>query len=121
MKKEKSIHGMRFTRNSAGASNPNLPNKDGFIVCACLNPKYNPDAPLIILAGSGAEIERSAALLCEQTSAIPVFVKEQIGRWCYGGHFTSSDLTGPEVIADQKRRSGRRTITRVIRMVPVRK
>ena len=64
-----------------------LPIHDGRVVAGCFLTKHNPGAPEIVLPGFGAERERSAALLAEQGTAVPVFMKSETNRWRYVGNY----------------------------------
>lgn len=103
-----------------------LPRVGGKVVCACLRPDLNPDAPQIILAGFGLQVEESAKALCEQPrKAMPVFVKQQTNAWKYVGDFTFDRFsTEPEEIRKQETlsgRSGRDGISRIIHLKALKK
>jgi hypothetical protein len=77
--------GNQYTREEiaselGGSAIEYLPRVNGIVVCACLRLDYNPDAPKIILAGFGPQIEESAEMLCKQRGIIPVFIKRQQTR-----------------------------------------
>jgi hypothetical protein len=96
-----------------------LPIVRGRVVCACLTPKADPDAPCVILPGEGEIVERTADLLMSQRSAIPTFIKRRAGHWEYVGEFFPVECSrDAHEIAAQARRSGRNNITRVIHMAP---
>jgi hypothetical protein len=59
----------------SGSVQPFLPDKSGRVVCACLTPKLNSDVPKVILVGAGGDIYRRGRMLTNQSSAIPVFLK----------------------------------------------
>ena len=85
-----------------------LPRANGRVVCACLRMDYNPDAPEIILAGFGPQIEESAAMLCKQRGIIPVFIKRNTNAWESVGDFEVEKCsTDPGEIKKQEVRSGR--------------
>src|SRR5262245_56942382 len=64
-----------------------LPHVGGRVVAACLRLDTNPDAPNIILPGTGKGIEYAAQLLVSQRFPVPIFVKRGTGRWEYVGEF----------------------------------
>ena len=64
-----------------------LPRVGDRIVCGCFTLEHNPDAPNVIIPGTGPEIEYTAKLFCEQKEAVPVFVKKQAGAWEYVGDY----------------------------------
>jgi len=119
------IIGIRYTRDEihdsvgGGSRISYLPNRDGVILCACLKPDANPDAPHIILPGRGPEIERSAEILCERNrdNAVPVFIKRDRNQWEYVGNFiVDRDSTSQNDIHMHARRTRRTDIKRVIYM-----
>ena len=97
-----------------------LPNKAGRVVGACLRIDTNPDAPAVVLPGSGPGIERAAELLVQQRSPVPTFLKRSVGEWEYVGLFVvSAQSTRPDDIAFHSQRAGRTdTITSVIHLLP---
>lgn len=116
----------RYTREAiherlgGGSKQAYLPNKGGVVLCACLRTDTNPGAPDVILPGDGPEIQRSSNLLCEQKSAIPVFIKRDINDWEYVGDYVVDRWSeSPAEIAEHARRAGRYDVTRVIYMRPV--
>jgi hypothetical protein len=113
----------RYTREAihdklgGGSKQAYLPNKDGLVLCACLRTNTNPGAPDVILPGDGPEIQRSSELLCEQKSAIPVFIKRGVNDWEYVGNYVVDRWSeSPAEIAEHARRAGRNDVTRVIYM-----
>ena len=117
-------YGTSYTREEihaqvGGSVQSFLPHLGGRVVAACLRLDTNPDAPAVILAGTGAGIESAADMLVAGVGPVPTFLKRAVGEWEYVGEYVpagSSQDTG--VLAEQARRSGRDDITRVIYMVP---
>jgi hypothetical protein len=70
------------------------------VVAACLHrdAAHNPDAPEVILCGSGKLMVAAGGWLAAQTGAIPVFVYHAPHRWEYCGDFEveSSHTQGAE-------------------------
>jgi hypothetical protein len=64
-----------------------LPHRDGRIVCACIGRELNPDAPAVILPGSGPDIVRWAEVFAEQREFVPVFLKRATNAWKYVGNY----------------------------------
>lgn len=94
-----------------------LPHLGGRVVAACLTLDENPDAPRVILPGTGVEIERWAKVLVGDRSAVPTFIKRAPARWEYVGEYMAARLSrDPHEIASQQRRTGRRDITCVVHM-----
>lgn len=118
--------GVSYTREEiharvGGSVRSYLPHVGGRVVAACLRLDTNPDAPSVILVGTGEGIEHAAELLVAQRNPVPTFLKRAVGVWEYVGEYaaTGSSQEATELAA-QARRSGRDDITRVIYMAPAR-
>lgn len=116
--------GVLYTRDDihaqvGGSVQSYLPHIGGRVVAACLRLDTNPDAPSIILAGTGEGIEQAADLLVAQHTPVPTFLKRAVGEWEYVGEYaaTGSSQDAAELAA-QAQRAGRNDITRVIYLKP---
>lgn len=77
-----------------------LPHRDGRVVCACVVPELNPDAPEVILAGTGPDIVRWGDVFASQHEFVPVFLKRATNAWQYVGDFRVAERSvDPEQIA----------------------
>lgn len=56
-------------------------------MCGCFNKAYNPDAPDVVLPGTGPEIEYCAKRFCEQKTAVPIFIRIRPNEWEYVGEY----------------------------------
>jgi hypothetical protein len=74
-----------------GGLEPYLPTSSGRVVAGCFRRSNNPQAPDVVLVGSGPRIRSSAAMLAAQKTPIPVFMKDDINRWEYVGRFRVRD------------------------------
>ncbi len=116
--------GVSYTREAihaqvGGSLQSYLPHVGGCVVAACLRLDTNPDAPAVILAGTGEGIECAADMLVAQRTPVPTFLKRAVGEWEYVGEYTSDRSSqNAAVLAEQAQRSRRDDITRVIYMVP---
>lgn len=98
-----------------GSGGEYLPNVGGKVVAACITRQFNPDAPSIILAGSGPKQIRSAALFCDQKEPVPVFIKVKPSAWEYVGEFLVDRATDdPDEIASAEERAGWRGVSLVM-------
>src|SRR5690349_6135814 len=70
-----------INRQVGGSLQSYLPHRDGRILAARLDPKLNPDAPDIVLPGTGPVIEGAARLFLRQKDAVPTFVKQSPGEF----------------------------------------
>ncbi len=94
-----------------------LPSNHGKVVCGCFTPERNPEAPDIIIPGTGKVREREAQQFCEQEIPVPIFIKRQTNEWEYVGDYKADRFsTDPTEI--EARHQGSITpleeITRVI-------
>ena len=92
---------------------------DGFlrygIVSAALRPELNPDAPRVVLVGRGPRRQRSAQVLCQQSSPIAVYLKRGTNRWEYAGRFVVERWSEAATeIRQHEKRAGRTDVVRVI-------
>jgi hypothetical protein len=94
-----------------------LPHVGGTVVAARLRLALNPDAPDIILPGTGPMIQQSAEWLVNQGSPVPTFIKRAPGQFEFVGEYGAARMSrDPAEIAVHARRTGRRDITSVIHM-----
>lgn len=64
-----------------------LPTVNNRVVCGCFTLKHNPEAPDIVIPGTGPVIEREARLFCAQNYAVPVFIRRRPYKWEYVGDY----------------------------------
>jgi hypothetical protein len=94
-----------------------LPHVDGRVTYGAFSLELNPQAPTIVLPGSGPEIEKWARAFAEQADPIPVFVKKRSNEWVYMGDFRCVELSEePALIAEQARKTGRSDISMVLKL-----
>jgi hypothetical protein len=94
--------GRRYTRREihdlvgGGDLESYLPHKARRVLCGCFDREMNLAAPFEIDFGDPPEVQRYAALAAEQSSVIPVFLKDDVNSWEYCGRFrpyrTSTNL-----------------------------
>ncbi len=70
-----------------------LPTEKDRVVCGCFTINHNPEAPNIVIPGTGKVIEREAKIFCEQDYPIPVFIKHRPNEWEYVGHYKADRFT----------------------------
>ncbi|MEW5857739.1 MAG: hypothetical protein AB1861_10220 [Cyanobacteriota bacterium] len=96
-----------------------LPQRAGKIVCGCFKPTLDSKAPDEVLVEDSPKVKQKAEMLCQQGSAIPVFLKLHRARWKYMGMFRvkkhSVDL---EEIRRKQQESGRKNIAAVLYLEP---
>ena len=56
-------------------------------MCGCFTKECNPDAPDVVIPGSGPGIEASAEIFCGQKFPVPIFIKRRPGAWEYVGDY----------------------------------
>lgn len=64
-----------------------LPTEDKRIVCGCFTLEHNPEAPRIIIPGTGRMIESAAKRFCGQDYPVPIFIKRRVNEWEYVGYY----------------------------------
>jgi len=92
-----------------------LPHVDGRVVAGCFSKKLNPQAPNVILPGTGPEIERWARVFADQGGAIPVFMKQRSNEWYCMGAFRCVRLADdPATIHEHASLADRDDVTMVL-------
>lgn len=85
-----------------------LPHRNGRVMCACLSPELNPDAPDVVLVGTGPDIVRWGKVFAGQREYVPVFVKRGTNAWQYVGQYrVETSSTDDDEIARWESVSGR--------------
>lgn len=82
-----------YTRNEihdrlGGSKVSCLPTRDGRIVAACLSTSFSPEAPKVVLCGTGARTTEVSEQFAQMRTSVPVFIKAAAHRWRYEGLFT---------------------------------
>jgi len=87
------FHSWHDVQNKWGGNQTFLAKRDGRIICATLDRAKNPDAPLIMVVGHKPKNTERGEEFCQQGGPIPLFIKEDIDRWCYYGRFEVARFT----------------------------
>jgi hypothetical protein len=98
-----------------------LPTEKKQVVCGCFTLDHNPEAPAVVIPGTGIVIQRTAKIFCEQEHPVPVFIKRKPKEWEYVGHFKADSFsTDPKDIAAHHQGSitPLEKVTRVIFLKP---
>ncbi len=90
--------GRTYTRNEiheqvGGGIQAYLPTKGGSVVCACLTPDDNPDAPGVVLVGDGPVIVATAEQFVTAGNAVPTFLKRSVNAWEYVGMYRATGIS----------------------------
>lgn len=93
-----------------------LPTKGGKVLCAFLRRDSNPDAPHVVLVGTGEKNIKNAHTFRDQASAVPVFLKEgNKPIWRFLRYYAATNLTqDTSAIERYGRKSELTEITRVL-------
>ena len=94
-----------------------LPTANNRVVCGCFTLEHNPEAPDIIIPGTGRVIEREGKLFCDQDYPVPIFIKRRVNEWEYVGDYKAvNNSTAPTDIAAHHKGSitPLKEVTRVI-------
>ena len=87
------------------------------VVAICLTRDMNPQAPAIMLVGTGRDKIRYSEILCDEqkNEAIPIFLKRKPNAWEFEGYFKvlrhSKSL---DIISEHQRTAGRNDVYMVI-------
>lgn len=77
-----------------------LPTVNKLVVCGCFTLDHNPEAPAIVIPGTGRIIQREAKQFCDQDYPIPIFIKRRVNEWEYVGDYKAvRHSTDPAEIA----------------------
>jgi hypothetical protein len=92
-----------------------LPHSGGAVVAGCFSKDLNPEAPTVILPGTGPEIERWGRVFAEQPDPVPVFIKQRSNVWHCMGYFRCVTLADDQAtISEHAKRAGRTDVTMVL-------
>jgi hypothetical protein len=106
---------LAIQRALGGGLQDYLPHVDGRVVAGCFSKDLNPQAPNVILPGTGPEIERWARVFAEQGTAVPVFIKQRSNEWYCMGAFRCLRLAEDDrTIQDHAQRANRTDVTMVL-------
>ena len=84
-----------------------LPTVRGVVVAGCFRRDTNPDAPTVVLPGTGPIITSSAEAFAASRRAVPVFIKQSVGDWRFVGNYRVSRLSSdPAEISIHAKRAG---------------
>jgi hypothetical protein len=102
-----------------GELQPYLPGFSGRVVAGCFRKDMNPGAPNEVLVGTSSKTQKSAEILANQGTPIPVFMKVASKQWEYRGLFRVQDwLCDKASIERYSKDSGRTDITSVLLLSP---
>ena len=102
-------------RGLGGGLQDYLPHVDGRVVAGCFSQDLNPQAPNVILPGTGRDIERWARVFAEQGTAVPVFIKQRSNEWYCMGAFRCVRIAEDErTVKDHAERANRADVTMVL-------
>lgn len=94
-----------------------LPTMNNVVVAGCFRCDTNPDAPDIVLPGSGPMIRRSAKLFASSQKAVPVFIKRGTNDWRYVGKYRVSRMSDdPSEIRTHGQRAGRHDVSCILHL-----
>jgi len=68
-----------------------LPTENKHVVCGCFTLEHNPEAPDIVIPGTGKVIEREAKQFCDQNYPVPIFIKRRVNEWEYVGDYKAAN------------------------------
>lgn len=97
-----------------------LPTVNGRVVAGCFRRDTNPNAPAIVLPGNGPRIMKTADLFASSRTTVPVFIKQQVGRWQYVGDYrVARKSSDPAEIRLHAKAAGRTDVSCVLHLQAV--
>lgn len=94
-----------------------LPHRNGEVICGCFRLDTNPEAPKLVLPGTGPQIEHWAEVFAAQENFVPVVLKRGSKAWEYVGSFRVRRMTeDPSEIQSHAKRAGRSDVTSVLHL-----
>lgn len=85
-----------------------FPSHGGRVVCVCVTPGMNPEAPRVILVPDRPSSLRLARALAAAGNAVPLFVRRRAGEWeCAGAWRVRVLIEEPQAVAAHAAGSGR--------------
>ena len=89
------VLGKKYTRKEisavlGGGEMNFLPTHNGHVVCGCFTLDHNPEAPDVVIPGTGKTIEQESEIFCGQQNPIPVFIKRHVNGWEYIGDYRAA-------------------------------
>lgn len=78
--------------------------KNGEVMGLAVTTSLNPDAPEIIVVGTGPRIILNAELFFRSQQHVPVYVKQSVNEWKYMGHYKAESYDRSPLIIDRYRR-----------------
>lgn len=106
---------INIQRALGGGLQDYLPHVDGKVVAGCFSKDLNPQAPTVILPGTGPEIERWARVFATQSTPVPVFIKQRSNEWYCMGAFRCVRMADDDItVQDHARRANRTDVTMVL-------
>ena len=78
--------------------------KDNIVKGLAITTKKNPEAPEIIVVGTGPVIVKNAKLFLESKTYVPVYVKQDTNKWKFMGNYKADSYNQDSQIVEQYRR-----------------
>ena len=114
------VVGWDYTRDEiraevGGGKGDALPHQNGRVVAGCFRRDLNPDAPDVILVGTGPNAQHWAEQFSRQVEPVPVFLKVGTDRWCHVGRYRVAERSRePDVVEEHAGMAGRRDVSQVL-------
>jgi hypothetical protein len=116
------VLGQTYTRTEiqaalGGSAIHFLPHENDRVLCGCFRKDYNPEAPHVVIPGSGPIIEHSARLFCSQDYAIPIFLRQRANFWEYIGDFKAEKSSTDRKMIESHHCGSRTPLHKITRVI----
>lgn len=93
--------------------------KDGQVKGLAIRPDLNPEAPEIIVVGTGPRRERNVKLLLNSGDAVPAYIKRDTDKWKYLGNYRATAYrTDRKTIEAHRHKRPRKDIAGILSLDP---
>jgi len=114
--------GQKYTRKEikmalGGSDIEFLPTVGGRVVCGCFTLDHNPEAPDIIIPGTGPVIESASKIFCGQDYPVPIFIKRRPNEWEYVGRYKAERYSTDRAVIASHHMGSITALSKVTRVI----
>lgn len=79
--------------------------KNNLVKGLAITTDLNPEAPDIIIVGTGPNVIKNAKLFLEQQQYVPVYVKQSVNLWKYLGNYRADNYSQDPIVIEKHRKN----------------